>query len=90
VGTDRVTKVLLGLIAAGIWVMVLLQGVTTRRLGELNAEVTAIGVDTESIHEDIDPGGEGEQGDERTMSHRPDARQRHGLSPRMMRATARR
>lgn len=66
-GTDRVTKVLLGVIAAGIWALVLIQGVTVRQVKELHVEVKAIGVDTERIHEDLDPGGENED-DDRTMS----------------------
>ena len=60
-GTDRMTKLLLGAIAVGIWMLVLIEGTTTRVLRELQAEVTAIGVDTERIHEDIDPGGENEE-----------------------------
>lgn len=55
-GTDRVTKVLLGVIAAGIWAMVLLQVSAAGKLNELTAEVKAIGLDTERIHEDLDVG----------------------------------
>lgn len=74
-GTDRITKLLLGLIAAGIWALVLLTGVTTSRLNELNTEVKAIGLDTERIHEDLDPAGEDEDSD-RSMSrsHMPRGR----------------
>ena len=64
-GTDRVTKVLLGVIAAGIWAIVLLQGVTASRLRDLHTEVVAIGIDTERIHEDLDPGGD--EASEQTM-----------------------
>jgi len=70
VGTDKVTKLLLGAIAAGIWALVLLTGVTTSRLAELNAEVKAIGLDTEQIHEDLDPGGEDEASSGKTSQRR--------------------
>ena len=54
VGTDRVTKVLLGMIAAGIWALVLLQVSAGGTMKEIGAEVKAIGMDTQSIHEDLD------------------------------------
>jgi hypothetical protein len=54
VGIDRVTKVLLGVIAAGVWALVLLQVATTRTVSDMAAEVRAIGADTQSIHEDMD------------------------------------
>ena len=54
VGTDRVTKVLLGMIAAGIWALVLLQVSAGGTIKEIGAEVKAIGMDTQSIHEDLD------------------------------------
>ena len=54
VGTDRVTKVLLGAIAAGVWVLVLLQVANARTASDIAAEVRAIGADTQSIHEDMD------------------------------------
>ena len=53
-GTDRVTKVLLGMIAAGIWALVLLQVSAGGTISEIGAEVKAIGMDTQSIHEDLD------------------------------------
>jgi hypothetical protein len=67
VETDRVTKLLLAAIAAGVWALVLLNGVTTSRLAELNAEVKAIGLDTEQIHEDLDPGGDDEASSGKTL-----------------------
>jgi hypothetical protein len=54
VGIDRVTKGLLGLIAAGVWALVLLQLSTARTIRDMAAEVRAIGADTQSIHEDMD------------------------------------
>jgi hypothetical protein len=69
VGTDRVTKVLLGMIAAGIWAMVALQVSAAGRLDELTAEVKAIGVDTERIHEDLDAGDVEDDGSGRTSYH---------------------
>ncbi len=72
-GTDRVTKLLLAAIAAGIWALVLLNGITTSRLAELNADVKAIGLDTEQIHEDLDPGGDDEASSGKTLH-----RGRHG------------
>ena len=54
VGTDRVTKVLLGAIAAGVWALVLLQVSNARMVSDIAAEVRAIGADTQSIHEDMD------------------------------------
>ena len=62
------TKLLLGAIAAGIWTLVLLNGVTASRLAELNAEVKAIGLDTEQIHEDLDPGGDDEASSGKTRN----------------------
>ena len=56
VGTDRVTKVLLAVIAAGIWVLVVLQVATARTVSDMAAEVRALGADTQSIHEDLDAG----------------------------------
>ena len=53
-GTDRVTKVLLGAIAAGVWALVLLQVSNARMVSDIAAEVRAIGADTQSIHEDMD------------------------------------
>ena len=53
-GTDRLTKVLLGVIAAGVWALVLLQVSTARTVSDMAAEVRAIGADTQSIHEDLD------------------------------------
>ncbi|WP_239488821.1 hypothetical protein [Luteitalea sp. TBR-22] len=57
-GPDRWTRVLLGVIAAGIWALVILQALTTRKIDAIAAEVAAIGADTEAIHEDIDPSAE--------------------------------
>ena len=57
-GTDRVTKVLLAVIAAGIWALVALQVSNARTVSDLAAEVRAIGADTQSIHEDLDAGTE--------------------------------
>ena len=57
-GTDRVTKVLLGAIAAGVWALVLLQVSNARTVSEMAAEVRAIGADTQSIHEDMDAAAE--------------------------------
>jgi len=54
VGTDRLTKVLLGVIAAGVWALVLLQVSTARTVSDMAAEVRAIGADTQNIHEDLD------------------------------------
>lgn len=65
-GTDRMTKMLLGMIAAGIWAIVLLQVSTAGKLDELTAEVKAIGVDTERIHEDLDAGDVEDDGTGRT------------------------
>jgi len=63
VGTDRVTKVLLAVIAAGIWALVVLQVSNARTVNEMAAEVRAIGADTQSIHEDLDAGaGDADQG----------------------------
>jgi hypothetical protein len=82
VGTDKVTKLLLGSIAAGVWALVLLTGVTTSRLAELSAEVKAIGVDTERIHEDLDPSGDDEPASERTrQGARPDHAARPTAAP---------
>jgi hypothetical protein len=60
VGTDKVTKVLLGAIAAGVWVLVLLQASTGHKVDDIAAEVKAIGIDTQSIHEDMDASGDDE------------------------------
>ncbi len=57
-GTDRVTKVLLAAIAAGVWALVLLQVSTARTVSDMAAEVRAIGADTQSIHEDMDAAAE--------------------------------
>ena len=57
-GTDRVTKVLLAAIAAGVWALVLLQVSSARTVSDLAAEVRAIGADTQSIHEDLDAAAE--------------------------------
>ena len=59
-GTDRVTKVLLGMIAAGVWALVLLQASTGRKVNDIAAEVKAIGIDTQSIHEDMDASADDE------------------------------
>ena len=59
-GIDRVTKGLLGLIAAGVWALVLLQLSTTRTISAMAAEVRAIGADTQSIHEDMDAAADGD------------------------------
>ena len=58
VGIDRVTKVLLAVIAAGVWALVLLQISNARTVSEMAAEVRAIGADTQSIHEDMDAAAE--------------------------------
>ena len=57
-GTDRVTKVLLAAIAAGVWALVLLHVSTARTVSDMAAEVRAIGADTQSIHEDMDAAAE--------------------------------
>jgi hypothetical protein len=49
-----VTKVLLAVIAAGIWALVVLQVSNARTVSDMAAEVRAIGADTQSIHEDLD------------------------------------
>lgn len=69
--TDTVTRVLLGLIAAALWVLVGLELLTARKIDAIAAEVAAIGADTQAIHEDIDPsGGEDEADDHATTWRR--------------------
>ena len=70
-GPDRITKALLGVIAAGIWALVLLQVSARGTLLELNAEVKAIGIDTERIHEDLDAGEIDEEEPGRTTYRAP-------------------
>ncbi|WP_337221277.1 hypothetical protein, partial [Vibrio parahaemolyticus] len=50
------TKLLLGTMALGVWTLVLLLISARGTLRDLHAEVTAIGIDTERIHEDLDAG----------------------------------
>lgn len=70
---DRITRLLLAAIAAGIWTLVVVAGIASARIATLQAAVDAIGADTARIHEDIDPGGEDEDPDAgRTSSRRPD------------------
>ena len=83
-GTDTITKVLLGIIAAGIWTLVLLQVSARGTLRELHAEVKAIGIDTERIHEDLDS-GDIEDDDTGRTAHRPPTRS--GTRPHLTAAT---
>ncbi|WP_396627196.1 hypothetical protein [Luteitalea sp.] len=69
-GTDTLTKVLLGLIAAGLWALVGLELLTARKIDAIAAEVAAIGADTEAIHEDIDPSGGEDEADDHATSWR--------------------
>lgn len=78
--TDTLTKVLLGLIAAGIWALVALQGVTTRKLDVIAAEVAAIGADTEAIHQDIDPDAGTDEADDHATGF-DDVRRAPGHTP---------
>jgi hypothetical protein len=58
-GTDTLTKVLLGLIAAGLWALVGLELLTARKIDAIAAEVAAIGADTEaamSVEDGTPPG----------------------------------
>ena len=53
-GIDKVTKVLLAVVAAGIWTLVLLQVRASGTVNTLATEVQAIGLDVESIHEHLE------------------------------------
>ena len=70
VGTDRVTKVLLGAIAAGVWALVLVQVTNARTASAIATEVRAIGADTQSIHEDMDASAEDDVEDGATSYRR--------------------
>lgn len=69
-GTDRVTRTLLGAIAAGIWALVLLQAWQATKVQELMTEVYAIGADTQAIHDDLDPPGHDDAEDSATSTPR--------------------
>jgi hypothetical protein len=52
---DKGTKVLLGSIALGIWMLVLLQGWTAMTMQQVAAEVQAVAEETASIHDHLEP-----------------------------------